>query len=359
MKKKYDRDTPPGESKEPGLVRYQRGSKKASKNADNEVHEAELVVPERPPISLALRPTPGQADQDPVAVYLSRLAPGSRPTMKQSLKVVAKMLDATPSTLPWHKLRYQHTQAIRARLAEKYAPNTANKILAAMRGVLHEAKKLGYMSVEDYDKAVDLDPVQGKRTQKGRALSDAEIGKIFASMDPGLLTGARDSALVAMLYGAGLRRAEVTELKIGSYNREEETIHVRGKGNKERIVYLDDGVIRAVDNWLKLREGSKKTDFLFVPVDKWGNIYDRKLSEQSVMLRMDSIAAKAHVKRFAPHDMRRTFASGLLDRDVDIRTVQQLLGHSNVETTAKYDRRGEKTKKEAVKKLSVPFVSPQ
>ena len=82
------------------------------------------------------------ADRDPAVVYLARLAPGSRRTMRQALDTVANILSSgheDSQTLAWAALRYQHTQAVRTALAERYAPATANKMLAALRGVLREA----------------------------------------------------------------------------------------------------------------------------------------------------------------------------------------------------------------------------
>lgn len=87
----------------------------------------------------------------PVAVYLARLAPGSRRTTRQALDVVAGLLTegrADALTLPWPQLRYQHTQALRSRLAERYQPATVNKTLAALRGVLKEAWRLDLMKAE-------------------------------------------------------------------------------------------------------------------------------------------------------------------------------------------------------------------
>lgn len=93
-----------------------------------------------------LAPTTAPTDQNPAAVYLARLAPGSRRTMQSGLLTIAALLTAGQHdafSLPWAQLRCQHTQAVRAALAECYAPAMANKLLAALRGVLREAWRLG------------------------------------------------------------------------------------------------------------------------------------------------------------------------------------------------------------------------
>src|SRR5262245_33969363 len=97
-------------------------------------------------------------DRSPARVYLARLAPGSRPTMRQALAAIAGLLapGAPVEAVPWHRLRYPHTQAVRAALAARYAPATANKMLAALRGVLAAARRLGRLSADDYVAATDV-----------------------------------------------------------------------------------------------------------------------------------------------------------------------------------------------------------
>lgn len=314
-----------------------------------------LARVESTPIDLSLD-RPRRADEHPAAVYLARLAPGSRPSIKSSIETIARELGSTPEELEWHKLRYQHALALRARFAKRYEPASANRLLAALRGVLKEAMRLGLMSNEDYAKTVDFEPVRGERVPKGRALKDEEIKRIFQTIDTSTLTGARDAAIFAVMYGAGARRREVTNLTLASYDREGKALKIHGKGNKERIVYLDQGVVNAIDHWLWRRDKKlRPTDPLFVPVDQWGTVYNRRLSDQSIMLRLREIAKNADVKAFDPHDLRRTFITHLIERGVDIRTVQQLAGHSQVTTTARYDRRGEEAKKKAIEVLNVPF----
>src|SRR5437762_9238019 len=117
-------------------------------------------------------------DQHPAAVYLARLSQGSRRTMKQAVHTIARMMTgarADAATFPWGELRYQHTAAIRAQLAERFSAATANKMLAALRGVLQEAWRLGLMSAEDYRRAADLATVRGSTLPRGRALSTGEI----------------------------------------------------------------------------------------------------------------------------------------------------------------------------------------
>src|SRR5438132_3910113 len=110
----------------------------------------DLAVSAQRSRDLAL-PTRRRPDEHPAAVYLARLAPGSRRTMAAALETIAGLLTSNRcnvQTLDWSSLRYQHTAAIRALLADLYAPATANKMLAALRGVLRESWRLGQVSAE-------------------------------------------------------------------------------------------------------------------------------------------------------------------------------------------------------------------
>src|SRR5262249_35411199 len=126
-----------------------------------------------------------------------------------------------PLRFPWHELRYQHTQAVRTVLAERHAPAGANVALAALRGVLRECWRLGLMTAEDYHRAADLQGIRGERLPKGRALSAGELRALFAACaQDASPAGARDAALLAVLYGGGLRRSEATSLDLGDYTPE-------------------------------------------------------------------------------------------------------------------------------------------
>src|SRR6266540_7196116 len=108
-----------------------------------------VARPASPPAVIQSRP----ADTHPVLVYLARLAPGSRRTMRQALDTIAGLLtggQADALALDWSRLGYQHTAAVRSALAERFAPATANKMLAALRGVLREVWRLGQTDAEAF-----------------------------------------------------------------------------------------------------------------------------------------------------------------------------------------------------------------
>ena len=299
-------------------------------------------------------------DRHPAAVYIASLAPGSRRTMRQAMDTVAGLLtggESTAETIDWPALRYQHTQAVRAALAARYAPATANKMLAALRGVLREAWRLGYVMADDHRRAVDLAPVKGTALPRGRALTPGELRALFAVVadDTRPATRARDAALLAALYGGGLRRAEAVALDVADYDADTGTLTIRrGKGNKARVMYATNGASEALAAWLTVR--GTEPGPLFVPVDKAGRITLRRLTPESVLDRLAHLAKRAGIARFSPHDMRRSFISDLLDNGADLAVVQAMAGHANPATTARYDRRGERAKQRAAGLLVVPYI---
>ncbi|MDH3669568.1 MAG: tyrosine-type recombinase/integrase [Gammaproteobacteria bacterium] len=311
------------------------------------------------------RPIAGQslstrATRNPASVYLASLQPTGRRAMAGRLKTVAELLGYTNiRTVPWHALRYEHATAIRARLQELgKAPTTVNATLYALRGIARAAFNLGLMTAEDYQRLRDVRPVKGERLPAGRALSRGEIAALMAACTRDKASaGIRDAALIGIMYCAGLPRAEIVALDLQHCTLGGDTaeLKVQGKGNKERLVYLDNGAHDALEDWLRLREDS--SGVLFVPINKGSRIQPQRMTEQAVYNVLRKRAREAGIKTFSPHDLRRSFIGDLLDAGADIATVQKLAGHANVSTTAKYDRRGEQAKKKAVKLLHIPYQS--
>jgi site-specific recombinase XerD len=279
--------------------------------------------------------------------------------MGQSLDAIARVLTngaCNATSIPWHLLRYQHTQAVRAWLAGSYSPATANRMLAAVRGVLKEAWRLGLMVAADYHRTSDLPAVKGTRLPPGRALNAGELRALFNACTAGRPPiGARDAALLTLLYGAGLRRSEAVAVDTADYDPDTGAITVRhGKGNKQRVVYLGHTGRAAVDFWITAR--AMGTDALLNPVTKGGLVVPRRMTGQAVLKRLRHLAGKSGVAHFSPHDCRRSFISHLLDAGADIATVQRLAGHASTTTTSRYDRRGERAKQKASGLLHVPFT---
>lgn len=299
----------------------------------------------------------GRLDEHPAVVYLAGLAEGSRRTMRGALDTIAGLVSdgqADAETLPWARLRFQHTTAIRSRLAETYAPATANKMLSALRGALKAAWRLGQMDAESYHRAVDIEAVTGQTLPAGRYVTPGERAALLdVCANDQTPAGARDAGIIGLLYSCGLRRAELVGLDLADFDAEVETLKVRGKRRKERLVYPANGAILALADWLTIR--GDEPGALFWPIRKGGHVKRGRLTTQAVYHILTVRAAQGGVKELSPHDLRRTFVSDLLAAGADIAIVQRLAGHANVTTTARYDRRPEAEKRKASAKLHVPY----
>ncbi len=298
-------------------------------------------------------------DQNPAAVYLASLAsPQSRRVMRQALDTIAGIVTGGQqgiASMTWGALRFQHTAAIQAELAGRYAPATANKMLSALRGTLKAAYKLGYMTPDEYAKASDVKGVKGETLPAGRELSGGElISLVEACKADRTRAGARDAAMIGVLYTCGLRRAELVALDLADFDQESGKLSIRsGKGRKGRTVYVTNGAGTALQVWLV--ERGLEAGPLFWAIGRGGKLAGQRMTTQAVYNILKKRAGQAGVKDFSPHDMRRTFVSDMLDRGADIATVAKLAGHASVTTTARYDRRAEETKRKAAGLLHFPF----
>ena len=139
----------------------------------------------------------------------------------------------------------------------------------------------------------------------------------------------RNKLILALLYSSGLRVSELVNLDIDSVDMNERTIRIRGKGEKDRIVLFDDKTKNLIEDYLAKR--SDENEYLFI--NRCGN----HLTPRYVQMMIKDYARVAGIrKKVTPHILRHSFATHLLKNGVDIRAIQQLLGHSNLSTTQIY-----------------------
>jgi integrase len=253
-----------------------------------------------------------ETDFDPAKAYLEQLGEGSRRTMREALTKLAGWASdgrCGPHDLPWQGLRIEHTAALRTRLTAQLAPATANKHLAALRGVLKQCWRRGLMPAEDYQRAIDLPPVRGASPRKPNRLGALELQKLAAACNgDGSPAGARDEALLALLCGASLRRSEAVALELADYDFASGLLHVHGTtGRAARRFATNDDARRALDRWILIRGPERGP--LFNPVNKAGRIERRRLSEQAIYIACQKRAHEAGLPPTSPEDFRRADAS--------------------------------------------------
>jgi site-specific recombinase XerD len=185
---------------------------------------------------------------------------------------------------------------------------------------------------------VKVDPTVGVKapSDKGRlptVLTSDQLRALLESRPEGHAPWriSRDDAVIELLYGSGLRVAELCSLNLDSLDVRKRCVRVMGKGSKERIVPVSDPTLAAVKAWRTLRnelvdDANADVEALFL------NQRGRRLGSRDVRRILDDRSlAPTH-----PHALRHTFATHLLDNGADLRVVQELLGHGNVATTQRY-----------------------
>lgn len=301
----------------------------------------------------------------PAAAYIASLRTDvSRRGQVSALNTVAqvilnpKKIDRHERALLWQRvdwttLNAQNVRAIMAKVPG--APATRNKVLCALRGVAHMAWESGLLDVETYQRIKDIRGDIGLRLAKGRDVPQAEIARLLeACARDTTPAGARDAAMIALMAGTGLRRAEVCALNSAGLDLAAGSFKVVGKRNKERTGYIGGGTLAALQDWMTARGFDPGP--IFCAIGKNGALKPgRSLSTVTVNRILAKRATEAGLTDVTPHDFRRTFISEMLDAGADVVTVASIVGHEDVKTTQRYDRRGERAKQHVAELVNVPY----
>jgi len=213
-------------------------------------------------------------------------------------------------------------------LRKRYGPSSIARKLSAIRmfyRFLHSEGKGSGNPLEDI-----TSPRPGRKIP--RYLSLKEVERLLSAPSGNTLLEIRDRAILEVLYGAGLRISELVNLNLSDLKLKQGWIRVLGKGSKERIIPLGKKACQWVRRYLRARgTGEGEDGPLFC------NRYGERISRQSCWKMIKKYARKAGInKEMSPHTLRHSFATHLLSRDADLRSVQELLGHSNISTTQIY-----------------------
>jgi len=168
-----------------------------------------------------------------------------------------------------------------------------------------------------------------------QTLSTNEVNALLDQPNIRNKQGIRDRAILETLYATGMRVSEAVNLKTGNVNLDVGFLRCIGKGNKERIIPLGKKAISSIKRYLQLSRPqqlkNKENDSLFL------NRFGKKISRQSLWKLIKRYAKEARIKKpIRPHILRHSFATHLLERGADLRSVQEMLGHANISTTQIY-----------------------
>lgn len=213
-----------------------------------------------------------------------------------------------------------------------YARSSIARKLASLRSFYRFAQRQGFCDSNP------AKPLRNPRAQRKlpHFLTSDEIGKLLAAPDAATVLGVRDEAILETMYSAGLRVSEVVLLDDGDIDFDEAVARVRGKGRKERLAPLGRYAIEALQRYRQQRKlapeiepGRKAPVFV--------NRFGKRLTTRSVGRMLEKYIKLAGLDtRTSPHTLRHSFATHLLDRGADVRSVQELLGHKSLVTTQIY-----------------------
>lgn len=283
-----------------------------------------------------------QAKTNPAVSYLIGLgSKDSRRTMKTLLTHIAHIVGATSiMSCAWSEMDRSAIKAIIATLVDRgLAPATVNTYLAAIKGVAREAWGMRYISVDDYQQIMDISRVRGSRLPNGRILPQDELRKLYKICEADKrAAGVRDAAMIALLFSCGLRRAELVSIDLSDVSFNEESILIRGKGNKERLVYPTKSAFIRMIKWINDVRGELPGP-LFTRIRRHSTFTLDRLTSQAVYYIADERSKEACIEHFSPHDLRYSFVSTLFDSGVDAISIRDAAGHSSITTTQRYDKR--------------------
>lgn len=286
--------------------------------------------------------------------YIGGLAPSGRRGITSLLNRSASILKrgADAADYPWEQLNYAAVAKVRAALLDDgYAVSSVNMALSALRGVAQTAFNLNCMDAETLARIRSVKRVSGDIQRKGRALEKSEIRALIqaAKQHPQHVRRCRDIAIVLTLCGTGLRAGELVKLERRDYDNGILTVR-QGKGRKYREIHVADTVEKAIRAWLKVST-DEADSALFSRIQRNGKVASQPLTTTGITGILVELQQASGIAGFTPHDMRRTFITRLLEQGVDINTVRQLAGHSDISTTTRYDCRGEVMKISASRRL--------
>jgi site-specific recombinase XerD len=218
--------------------------------------------------------------------------------------------------------------------SDELTATTANYHLIALRSFLKFCAKRDIP-------ALTADKIELARTKRKQVtfLNEDELERIFAQPDVAKLAGARDRAILELLFSSGLRVSELVGLDRDQINLRRREFMVRGKGQKDRPIFISAEAAEWLHRYLDMRRDNTKPLFIRFAgnkkVDLSGNYH--RLTARSVQRLVAHYALLAGItKHVSPHTMRHSFATNLLMNGADLRSVQAMLGHSNIATTQIY-----------------------
>ena len=272
-----------------------------------------------------------------LALLAARRAPKTVEAYRRDLAQFAAFIGSSPATAETDTLERYIAQL----RADGLAPATVARRIAALRSFYRHLLLLG---TRDDNPAAELSPPRRPR-KLPRTLSPGEAERLIEAAAGTMPRALRDSAIVELLYGAGLRVSELTGLDRGSVDLDARLLRCTGKGGKERIVPIGRKATDALRRYQS--RGRPYLDRRHRP-ELFLNAKGGPLTRAGVFLILRKVAAKAGLdpERVHPHLLRHSFATHLLEGGADLRSVQEMLGHADLATTELYTHVSDRRRRE-------------
>lgn len=281
--------------------------------------------------------------------FMSSFSASSRITMKAALARAADDLGWEDHSdrlelMPWHTLTSDDLASLKSTWEDQIVESTISLYMHALRGMARACLTHRLMSSDQY---VLLRTVRVPRAKnevgRGRAIVDKyRLALMKNCMDDERIQGVRDAALIALLFGSGIRRAEAASLADEKIDTEEGEIQVVAKGKKRVVRYLAAWAIPYVCAWRDVRQANNfhKGDF-FNRIYKGGRLCEKGLTGRGIYKILEQRSIKANLPFLVkPHDARRTLATQMIEEHGEL-VAQKVLGHSSLSTTKIYDKRAD------------------
>lgn len=208
-------------------------------------------------------------------------------------------------------------------------PRTIHRHLSAAKGFFKFLKKSDVIQ----SSAFELISAPKVSSHLPEVLSPEDVEQLL-NFRPENSIEIRDLALIELMYSSGLRVSEVASINLADFEEEMTFLRVMGKGSKVRLAPIGRYAISAINNWIEERQkfSGIDTPALFI------NLKGGRLTVRSIQLRLEKISIKQGLPRVNPHMLRHSFATHMLESSGDLRTIQELLGHSSLSTTQIYTK---------------------
>lgn len=266
---------------------------------------------------------------------------GSSPaTLEAYSRDLERFVEATGSNTATDELGYQAIVAYLGELVELgYAPASLKRTVAAIKGFCRFMAEDG-LAAHNAAAILKMPKVPAHLPS---ALSIDQINELLDQSFDLTPRGQRDKAVLELLYGCGLRVSELTQLDKAECDLKEELIRVYGKGSKERMVPIGGAALRALESYLREARDSLHTKKMQAPPEGSAvflNARGERLSRRGVYDIVTAYGARVGIEDLHPHSLRHSYATHLLEGGADLRSIQQLLGHSSISTTQIYTHVG-------------------